>query len=194
MWILIPAKSPELAKSRLAPVLSAEARAVLARVLLARVLTVITDCRLVSGAVVISEDAGLRAIAQLFGFHSLPDPDLDLNRSLEAGRAYAIARGATAVMILPTDLPCLSREALEAFLAHTSDPGPRIVIAMDQHRVGTNALFQRPADAIPFCFGVGSARRHMALAANRSIPVAEVVHPALAFDLDLPEDWARLVA
>ncbi len=194
MWILIPAKTSTLAKSRLSPVLSEAGRAVLARLLLARLLSLVSGLETVRGAVVISEDPGLRAIARLFGFHAVPDPAPELNASLEAGRQHAIEQGATSLLVLPTDLPWLSREALGVLLAHTTAPGPRVVIAYDQHGVGTNALFQRPVDAIPFRFGAGSGRLHRSLALKAGLPLVEVEHPELAFDLDLPEDWARLVA
>ncbi|MGH2543947.1 MAG: 2-phospho-L-lactate guanylyltransferase, partial [Ardenticatenaceae bacterium] len=171
------------------------ARAVLARLLLARLLTLVTHCHEIADVVVISEDAGLRAIAWLFGFHALPDPAPDLNASLEAGRQYAIERGAEALLVLPTDLPHLSREALGILLQHTTaSTEPRVVIARDQQGKGTNALFLRPASAIPFRFGPGSAQKHRTLAARTGIPLVEVHDPTLAFDLDLPEDWARLVA
>lgn len=194
MWLVIPAKHATLAKSRLSPVLDDEARAVLARLLLARLLTLVTRTEGIADAVVVSGDAGLRAIARLFGYHSLPDPTPDLNASLEAGRRVALARGAQALLVLPTDLPWLSQAALARLLAHDTPPTPRVVLAYDQQGRGTNALLQRPADAIPFCFGIGSGPRHRALAARAGLPVIELHDPALAHDLDLPEDWRRLVA
>ncbi|MDQ4077967.1 MAG: 2-phospho-L-lactate guanylyltransferase [Chloroflexota bacterium] len=194
MWLLIPAKTSTLAKRRLSPVLSDEARAVLARLLLARLLTLITGFEEVADAVVVSGDAGLRAIARLFGYHALPEPEPDLNAALEAGRGYAIERGAESMLVLPTDLPWLSKESLAALFQHTTLSDPRVVIAYDKHGLGTNALFQQPADAIPFHFGIGSAKKHRALAVEAGLPLIEVKDPELAWDLDLPEDWSRLVA
>lgn len=193
MWLLIPAKRAMLAKSRLSPVLDHEGRAVLARLLLARLLTVVLQVPGVEGVVVVSADAGLRAIAHLFGAHSLPDPAPDLNASLEAARQVAVARGAEALLVLPTDLPRLDRAALMQVMEATNKPGPRVVLARDRHGEGTNALFLRPATAIPFRFGSGSAAHHRRLAQWAELPVTEISHPALAFDLDLPEDWQALV-
>lgn len=193
MWLLIPAKRAILAKSRLSPVLDNDARAVLARLLLARLLTVVSPMQGVEGVVVVSADAGLRAIAQMFGAHSLPDPVPSLNPSLEAGRQVALARGADALLVLPTDLPGLDRAALTLLVEAASEPGPRVVLARDRHGQGTNALFLRPATAIPFGFGQGSAARHRRLAQRAGLPVTEVSHPALAFDLDVPDDWQVLV-
>lgn len=201
MWILIPAKRPSLAKSRLSPVLDHRARALLARFLLVRLLTIISGVDGVTDVLVISADAGLRSISELFGFHSLPDPvvptvhphtkqEATLNASLEAGREYAMAHGAKSLLVLPTDLPTLSKEALATFLsaARMDLQPPRIVMTYDRQGKGTNALFQSPPDAIPFSFGVDSGARHRQLAAQAAIPFIVVHQPELAFDLDLPQD------
>ncbi len=166
----------------------------MARLLLARLLTIITPLEQVSNVVVVSADAELRAIAHSFGYHSLPDPKPELNASLEAGRQYAIAQGATSLLILPTDLPRLSQKSLIHFLTHTTPAEPRIVIAHDQARQGTNALFLRPPTAIPFRFGINSGPIHRELAHQAGIPVIEVRDAALAFDLDWPEDWREFVS
>lgn len=193
MWLLIPAKSATLAKSRLAPVLGEQARALLARLLLARLLTVATRCEAVTQALVISGDVGLRTLAHLFGYPSLPDPLPALNPALEAGRAYALAQGCESLLVLPTDLPYLTVESLARLIAQ-APAGPGVLIARDAQGSGTNALLLRPADAIPFSFGVGSAQQHLALARRAGLPVLEYHDPGLAYDLDSPEDWARLVA
>lgn len=196
MWVLIPAKSANRAKSRLATLLSDEARAVLARTLLARVLTVVTHTPAIVNAVVISDDVGLRVIARLFGYQAIPDPgpEPELNAALEAGRRYAVEHGADAVLVLPTDLPWLTKEALGAFVERVRQAEPLVAIARDHQGLGTNALYQRPADAIPFRFGMGSARCHVALAEKAGLPLIEWSDPAFANDLDSPEDWLRLVA
>ncbi len=201
LWILIPAKSSTLAKSRLSPVLSEDARAILARLLLARLLTTISGAASGASVLVLSEDAGLRAIARLFGYQALADPveppgwqSDRLNAALEAGRAHALAHGATALLVLPTDLPYLSAAGLAHLLAPCAAPGPRVVLAADRAGTGTNALFMRPAGALPFRFGGDSAVVHRTLAARAALPVVEVRDAELAFDLDLPEDWERLVA
>ena len=60
---------------------------------------------------------------------------------------------------------------------------------------GTNALSMRPAGAMRTCFGEPhSARLHAALAAEAGLAHAIVDLPGLAFDLDRPEDLARLHA
>ena len=101
----------------------------MARRLLVRLLTLITSFNEVTDVVVISADPELRAIAHSFGYHSLPDPKLDpstpliktnLNPSLEAGRDYALAHGAKSLLVLPTDLPKLSKEALKRFFHLTT--------------------------------------------------------------------------
>lgn len=192
MWVLIPAKDANLAKSRLAPVLTNQARASLARQLLRRLLALLVPFPDVRNVVVMSADPTLRSIAHRFGYHSLPDPtpDPDLNAALEAGRQYALSQGANALLILPTDLPMLSQSALTSLFEQIPPAEPQIMIAYDREGTGTNALFLRPANAIPFSFGLHSGPRHRELALQAGISLLEVSHPALAFDLDWPEDWA----
>lgn len=194
MHVLIPAKESSLAKGRLAPVLSAEARAVLARLLLARTLAALQGAPPIVEVTVLSRDAGLRALARLCGAEALDEGGEGLNEALEAARRSLVAGGARALLVLPTDLPRLDRAAVARLLTPCLRPGPRVVLARDRARRGTNALFQRPADAIPFCFGPDSALRHAALAHARALPFFPLDDPVLGADLDLPEDWEALVA
>jgi 2-phospho-L-lactate guanylyltransferase len=68
-----------------------------------------------------------------------------------------------------------------------------VVIAPCHHSTGTNALFLRPADLIPFAFGPDSFAAHCASA--RAIGVEPTVYrtQSLAFDLDTPADWREYV-
>ena len=118
------------------------------------------------------------------------EPELQLNAALTQAARYAVARGATKVLILPTDMPNLTAEDVRA-MASPSGRGPQIIIAPSRDG-GTNALMLQPAQAIPFAFGRDSFQRHRRLAAEAGIPVRVVKSDSLIFDIDLPEDY-RLV-
>ena len=119
-----------------------------------------------------------------------PSPKLQLNAALTQAARYAVARGATKVLILPTDMPNLTAEDVQA-MASPRGRGPQIIIAPSRDG-GTNALMLQPGQAIPFAFGRDSFRRHRRLAMEAGIPVRVVESDSLLFDVDLPEDY-RLV-
>jgi 2-phospho-L-lactate guanylyltransferase len=79
-----------------------------------------------------------------------------------------------------------------ALIEATPDGGIAIARATDG---GTNAVSMRPAGAMRTCFGEPqSARLHAALARDAGLAHAIVDLPGLAFDVDRPEDLARLHA
>ncbi len=165
------------------------------------------------GALAMAEQAGIYALAEdliaetplppMYGSDGGPahapwasarsrvetGPELQLNAALTQAASYVVARGASAVLILPTDMPTLTVQDVQA-MASPRGREPQIIIAPSRDG-GTNALFLQPAQAIPFAFGRGSFRRHQRLAEEADIPVRVVESASLAFDVDLPEDYDR---
>jgi 2-phospho-L-lactate guanylyltransferase len=91
------------------------------------------------------------------------------------------------VLVLPADLPLITREDIIALLDRAVRP-PVVVIAPDRHGKGTNALLMCPPGIIEFDFGENSFQRHCerAKAAGARLEVVDL--PTLGLDLDLPED------
>jgi 2-phospho-L-lactate guanylyltransferase len=108
-------------------------------------------------------------------------------------RATLVAKhySARGVLILPADLPLLTKEDVEMMLDRAKSP-PVVVIAPDRHRMGTNGLLVYPADMLPYEFGPGSFDRHCERARQSGARLEICELPSLALDLDLPEDL-RLV-
>jgi 2-phospho-L-lactate guanylyltransferase len=128
---------------------------------------------------VLAADAGARPLRQVGS---------GLNAALAQARSDAVARSATALLVLPSDLPLVSAEALGAFSAIASAAGsPTVALAADRHGRGTNALLLVPPEAIDFAFGGDSRSAHAALASAAGARYLEVEGP-LALDLDTPED------
>ena len=111
-----------------------------------------------------------------------------LNDALSRATQVARSFGASAVLVVPGDLPQLLAEDVAALLA-LDGAGPRVVIAPDRHETGTNALLVRPPGWLAYAFGQGSFQAHQALAAEARAAVSVLRRPGLAFDLDTPEDW-----
>jgi 2-phospho-L-lactate guanylyltransferase len=189
---LVPVRSLSGAKSRLGEPLDAEERADLIRALLRRTVREARAATSVAAVLVVSMDGDLLEEVRDLGAASLLQEDGGLNEGLEAAR-LAVGTGATAVLVLPVDLPGVSASAIDALaeaagVAARAAPGrPVVVLVPDRHGRGTNALLIAPPPAIPFRFGEGSRVAHAAAARAAGASYVEV-DGALTFDLDTPED------
>ena len=208
LWTIIPVKPFSEGKSRLAGYISPPTRRALNRNLLTRTLDAIRLAQIDAEIVVVSRDNEALDLAARLGSHALTEepsapqsletgsqpfptaPEIQLNAALAQAARYAVARGATKVLILPTDMPNLTAEDVRT-MASPHGRGPQIIIAPSRDG-GTNALMLQPGQAIPFAFGRDSFRRHQRLAVEAGIPVQVVESDSLLFDVDLPEDY-RLV-
>jgi 2-phospho-L-lactate guanylyltransferase len=195
IFCIIPAKPHAEAKSRLAPVLSDAQRIKLSRWLLER--TVRLARAVVGHVVVVSRDRAVLAEAEEQGAWGLPESSPGLNPALTQAARFAQARGASGILVLPTDLPCLTVSNLESILSLGGGAGlkpaphatPVLVIAPCRHGTGTNALLMRPPDLIPFAFGPDSFALHRAAARAAGVEPMVYRSQGVAFDLDTPQDW-----
>jgi 2-phospho-L-lactate guanylyltransferase len=189
-WALVPVKPFAEAKSRLGPALAPGLRRALVEALLSRSLGVLAQVPAVAQVLVISRDPAALALACTYGAHALAEPEPGgLNDALQAGTAFAVAGGASRLLVVPTDLPLLAPAHLAHLLAAAEGSGPTLAIAPDRHATGTNALCLRPPGWLAYAFGPGSFQRHLALAQAAGAEVRVCPAPELALDLDLPEDW-----
>jgi 2-phospho-L-lactate/phosphoenolpyruvate guanylyltransferase len=147
--------------------------------------------RQVGQVVVISRDAAVRRLAKQAGAWALVEAGEDLNKALQQASDWVAAQGGQAILILPGDLPLLQLSDLTE-IVEAGQSNPSIVIAPSQRLDGTNALFLRPPNLIPFAFGLGSLERHQQAA--RAIGIEPVIYRSLtvALDLDLPADLTAL--
>jgi 2-phospho-L-lactate guanylyltransferase len=189
-WLLAPVKPLAEAKSRLAPVLSARARAALMRNLLNHTLTLAAQSHLFAQLLVISRDPAVWEQARLFGAAVLVEEGNDLNSALHQGREYALRCGAGSLLIIPADLPLLTVADLQA-LCSVASVGDGIVVSPSQDG-GTNALHLRLPSDLPFCFGEGSFARHLSAARTAGLAPVTYDSPTLRMDLDWPQDLAAL--
>lgn len=112
-----------------------------------------------------------------------------LNRALAQAKKEVVARGADALLVLPTDLPLLTiHDVSQLYALGARQNG---VVISRSHDGGTNALLLRPPNAIDFAFGSNSFQQHYASTIAAGYPCQTLESPTLAFDLDGPEDWRR---
>jgi 2-phospho-L-lactate guanylyltransferase len=190
---VIPVRSLSGAKSRLGEPLDAEERGELILALLRRAVEAALGSPCVREVIVVSRDAELLARTRELGGAGVLQSGEGLNEALSETLDRLARDGATALLVLPADLPRATAEAIDdlvgaAELAAGSRPDrPLVALAPDRHGSGTNALLLSPPDAISFRFGEGSRAAHRAEAEYAGATYVEVAGP-LAFDLDTPED------
>src|SRR5687768_8674306 len=156
IWSLIPVKPFTSAKSRLASVLGAAERDGLSRAFLTHALAVLAELPAIVQTLVVSRDPAALEMARLAGVLSHAENGAQgLNAALTHATGAARDAGATAVLVLPTDLPLLTAGDV-AQLIHDDDDGSVMAIAPDRREQGTNALFMRPPGLVPYAFGEGS--------------------------------------
>jgi 2-phospho-L-lactate guanylyltransferase len=140
---------------------------------------------------VVSPDRMVLEEAKKRGATPLLQESRGLNPALEEGRRRAMELGASALLVLPADLPLLDAGDVRAVL-HEAGEGPSAVISPDGGRTGTNALLIQPPDVLPFAFGTDSFEAHLGAARQRGLEVRICERSHLAFDLDTAGDLAHL--
>jgi 2-phospho-L-lactate guanylyltransferase len=189
---VVPIRSWQNGKTRLASVLSSGAREALMR----RAATGVVQAAVASGAVdavlVVSPDPAVLGWAGEIGSPVLALEQLGalpgLNGAIEAGRNWAQSQSADGILSLFADLPLLEAGDVRSMTTRPEDA----VFGPDRNSQGTNALLLRTRGAgaaFRFAFGQGSLARHEAEAKRLGLTVAREERMGIAFDVDTPQDW-----
>ena len=193
VWCIVPVKRFAVAKSRLIPVLDAQERATLARLMFEDVLDVLLQSQAVlAGVAVVTSDKDAVTLARRRGAAVVPDRE---DSGVNAAVRHAITQIAgedDGVVVVPSDIPQLTPGAIAAAVHAVASPGTMAIAAADDG--GTNLLACRPAGAIPLHFGSHSFERHCRAATEAGIAVHTLHIPELRPDIDRPEDLSRFVA
>ncbi len=206
IWAVVPVKTLEQAKTRLAGVLMPAERAALCQAMLADVLYALRGAGNLDRVVVVTADMLLAAQARAQGAEVFPEERLGQhipvgqNVALEAAAAFCQRQGASALLVVSADVPLLRSETVEALICRgmrgkraASGGEARVVLAPSSEGTGTNALFQRPPGAIPFLFGPNSLQRHQRVAGEQGMPAELFQARELALDIDTPADLQALL-
>jgi 2-phospho-L-lactate guanylyltransferase len=192
-WIVVLIKDFTTAKSRLASVLEPQARRRLAEMTAARSLDAalgLAPTLAVCGSVEAADLARVRGAAVVV--EASPSGQ---NPAAMRGLAEVTERGASAALLLSSDLPLVDGAALRRLLAVTEEPGTLVVAAPADGRQGTNALYVRPPGDFSLHFGEASLPKFAEEARIRGRRFVIHEDPSLALDLDEPSDltaWRRL--
>lgn len=197
--VVVPVRSFDGALSRLAGVLDRPRRRDLMRELAGRVVAAAQPhpVHVVTSDPEVAEWAGTVGAAAMRVGEPGPDPvrrlaaaaaveggEPGLTASVTAAVERLTGIGVQRAVVAHADLPLV--ESLEAAV------GPGLTIAPDRHRDGSNVVCVPAVAGFRFAYGPGSFQRHLAEAGRLGLPVTVVDDPALAWDLDHPEDLAAL--
>ncbi|HYN70443.1 MAG TPA: 2-phospho-L-lactate guanylyltransferase [Candidatus Eisenbacteria bacterium] len=202
-WAVVPIRGLETAKTRLGGDLDPEERRSLVTELLRRTLVATRDASTIAGTVVVTMDPAAAAIANRHrAIGLLERVPGGLNAAIEAARSVAIARGASAVLVLPADLPAVSAAALDELIETAREAATAreqvsatngaaanglVLVVPDRHGAGTNALLVSPPDAVAPRFGDSSRAAHREAARDAGMRYLELDGP-LSLDVDTPAD------
>lgn len=196
-WAIIPVKPLHTSKMRLAHLLTAVQRAELIAGFLAGTLAALRQTPGLGGTLVVTSDARVQALARQHGAHILPESaPQGLNVAVRHGVDAAARAGASAVLILPTDLPFVTTQNVQQLLAllpeqRNGQGNGRWLMAIcgDVAQQGTNALLLSPPTPFDFHYGPGSYHLHLQEARRHNRTIYTPAIPGLQFDLDTEADW-----
>jgi len=190
-WVIVLVKDFDSAKRRLGPALDPAERRTLARRNATRAIRAAAagERRLVVAG---SDEAA--ALATGLGAEVMVEPRQEgQNVAAQRGIAYAVERGAAAVLLLSSDLPLVTKKAVRDLIEVANGvPVPAVVAAPAAGRGGTNALYLHPPRAIGLHFGADSLSAFAREAESKGVNFATHVSPAMALDLDEPADLESL--
>jgi 2-phospho-L-lactate guanylyltransferase len=148
----------------------------------------LSDIKELEEVLVISRDPEALTLARNLGARTVrEDGQSELNLALKRATVVAQVYATRGVLVLPADLPLITREDVLTLVERASEP-PVVVIAPDRHGKGTNALLISPSGLIEYDFGEDSFQRHCQRVRDAGARLEIVNLPSLGLDLDVPED------
>jgi 2-phospho-L-lactate guanylyltransferase len=149
---------------------------------------ILRDIPEIEQVLVVSRDQAALSLARSHGARTVqengaPELNIALTRATVVAQSYA-TRG---VLIVPSDLPMITKEDVYAMLERIQDP-PVVVVAPDRKKEGTNALLVCPVGLIEYDYGPNSFERHCQSARQVGARLEICELPSLALDMDMPED------
>ena len=186
MWAIVPIKTFEMAKQRLANVLSASERKSLMLAMARDVLTALSSSNLLDHILIVSRAPEADALAQAFNTERFSEtPSAGLADALEQATHHLVNNfNADGVFVVPADVPGVNAEELDTLISNHQ----AVTVLPDAKKVGTNGLICSPPLAIPYIFDGQSFRPHVEAAFKRDITPVIVPNSCFSLDVDVPSD------
>ena len=190
--LIVPVKDLAQAKSRLAPLLSAQERGALAAVMLEHTLTTLGSVSGFTRRAVVTNHAPAIDLAIKLGFEVLHEGvQRSESQSVDAACATLASEGISAMLRVPLDLPLIEGKDVTT-IVNQAIAGERVILVPSLSGTGTNALYRSPPNLFPSKFGPGSLALHREQAKARGISECVLALESMALDIDDPEDLREL--
>lgn len=189
LWVIVPVKPLRRSKSKLNNILSDEDRAVLNLRMYENTLKVLSNLKIPHQVLVVSKDSSVLSLARSYNAKTLQeDGESGLNLALKKAVQVVKTYGGQSVLILPADLPFITKEDLEGVMEFSMGFS-YILISPDRKMSGTNILLISPPDLIEFSYGPGSFERHVRQAQTQNAHIEVRKFDNAELDIDSPEDF-----
>ncbi|MEO8971241.1 MAG: 2-phospho-L-lactate guanylyltransferase [Ktedonobacteraceae bacterium] len=183
---LIPVKSLDEVKSRLATHLTLPQRQTLVLDMLHHVLQTLRQSELLEQISVVSPDERVLRHAHMWGVQALLEEQLGHNEALYAAALREQRAGISGLLTISADLPLLHPGDIRTLIAQSEHYS--VVLAASRDRTGTNAILMRPPLALPYLFGPNSLQRYQQTARNMGVSSIVYSNIGLALDVDTIDD------
>jgi len=183
---LIPVKSLDQAKSRLATHLTQAQRAALVLDMLHHVLCTLQASNVLDRISVVSSDQRVLEQAQAWRAYAHVEEETGHNPALTAAARSELSEGTTALLTISADLPLLQVNDIRGMIEQSKHSA--VVLAPSQDQTGTNALLVRPPLALPYTFGPGSLQSYLSESRIRQLSSCLYTSIGLGFDIDTADD------
>jgi 2-phospho-L-lactate guanylyltransferase len=190
VWALLPLKGFDNAKQRLNAVLSTAQRSQLFAAMVEDLIEQLTQVKSLAGVAIVSNEPQAKLLAEKWGVRFIPETDLikGLNEAVEWGFTQLI-NDASHVLVLHGDLPLASEVEIDAVVVQANND---VMLVPDWQSSGTNGLLTPLPCPINLVYGIDSFKLHSELVTQAAMNVKTHKPSRLAFDVDTPQDLARL--
>jgi len=192
VFVIIPVKRLENAKSRLSSLLTNNERKHFCLKMLEDVLRTVKSTKQVHETVVVSKDPMVSQIAKNFEVMYLKERKTGLNKTVSEAVDWCVEEGATSVLVLPADIPLVMPTDLNRIFALGEKAS--MVISPSRNGKGTNALLLTPPKVSPTFYGPRSFQRHIEEATKLKISFRRYRSPRIALDIDTVEDFTHFIS
>jgi 2-phospho-L-lactate guanylyltransferase len=173
--------------------LNAPDRVKLSTAMLSDVLGAVRNVSSISHVTVVSADRKVRQIARSHRADFIWEGmRRGLNKGVRLALLDAERRGASAAVIIHSDIPFANSREISRFLTRCQSYSVGMVPSRDCS--GTNVLFLKPPSIMKPLFGKQSYWKHRHQAERQGVSFKVVRSRTLGFDVDEPKDLGRLLS
>jgi 2-phospho-L-lactate guanylyltransferase len=188
VWACVPVKEFTGAKQRLASLLNAGQRELLAETMLEDVLSALAGATLLAGILVNTVDPRAAALTERYGGRVVTEGARDGHTGAVNGMARVLtAEGNGALLTVPGDIPRVTAQEIDAVVG-SCRAAPSFTIVPAHDELGSNGVLCAPPFAVPLRFGDDSYFPHVQAARRMGVEPTIVRLPGIGLDIDHPVD------